>query len=452
MTASIQPPVPSLADLSPDCREAAAHLNRECPCLALDHAALAAQLDGEGGNGDFYRELRQSRPHLFSDTMVFVGERHLAAMAELVAAVDEVARLPAYQQAVLAWAPEIARFAPPHAGVFLGYDFHLGDEGPRLIEINTNAGGGLLNAKLARAQRSCCSTVQEFLPATGGVEEAFLAMFRQEWTLAKGDAPLKRIAIVDTAPAAQYLAPEFELFRRLFEAAGMAAVVADPGEFTYRDGVLWHDGQAVDLVYNRLTDFALEEAASAPLRQAYLEGAAVVTPHPRAHALFADKRNLVLLSDPARLAELDVPEACRRTFAATIPTTRLVTADQAEQWWQQRKQWFFKPAAGFGSRAAYRGDKLTKRVFEDIIAAGQSENTAYVAQALVPPSERRVFSDNAVQEGPNHLKLDIRAYAYQGEVQLAAARLYQGQTTNFRTAGGGFAAVFAVPCREEEAA
>jgi len=158
----------------------------------------------------------------------------------------------------------------------------------------------------------------------------------------------------------------------------------------------------------------------------------------------------VLLSDPERLAELGVAEHCRRIFAATIPTTRLVTADQAEQWWQQRKQWFFKPAAGFGSRAAYRGDKLTKRVFEDIIAAGQSENTAYVAQALVPPSERRIFSGTTVQEGPNHLKLDIRAYAYQGEVQLAAARLYQGQTTNFRTVGGGFAAVFAVPCREEE--
>jgi hypothetical protein len=26
------------------------------------------------------------------------------------------------------------------------------------------------------------------------------------------------------------------------------------------------------------------------------------------------------------------------------------------------------------------------------------------------------------------------------------ARLYQGQTTNFRTPGGGFAPVFTVPC------
>lgn len=450
MTAAILPPVPRLDELSPDCREAAAHLNRDCACLALDHAALEAQLEGEGGNGNFYRALRESRPHLFSDTMVFVGEAHLEAMAELAAAVDEVARLPAYQAAVLAWAPQSASFTPPNAGVFLGYDFHLTVDGPRLIEINTNAGGGLLNAKLARAQRACCATVSHFLPEAGGVEAAFLAMFREEWRLARGEAPLRRIAIVDTAPAEQYLAPEFELFRRLFEAAGIAAVVADPGEFTYRDGVLWHGGQPVDLVYNRLTDFALEEPASAPLQEAYLAGAAVVTPHPRAHALFADKRNLVLLSDPQRLAELAVPEACRRIFAATIPPTRLVRAAEGEQWWSQRKQWFFKPAAGFGSRAAYRGDKLTKRVFEEILAAGQDDGTAYVAQALVPPSERRVFSGPAAGDSHAHLKLDIRAYAYQGQVQLAAARLYQGQTTNFRTAGGGFAAVFAVPCREEK--
>ena len=40
------------------------------------------------------------------------------------------------------------------------------------------------------------------------------------------------------------------------------------------------------------------------------------------------------------------------------------------------------------------------------------------------------------------LKADIRCYAYAGQVKLVTARLYQGQTTNFRTPGGGFAPVF----------
>jgi hypothetical protein len=56
----------------------------------------------------------------------------------------------------------------------------------------------------------------------------------------------------------------------------------------------------------------------------------------------------------------------------------------------------------------------------------------------VRPSERTIEIDG--QEVQR--KLDVRLYTYAGEMLLAAARLYQGQTTNFRTPGGGFAPVF----------
>ena len=85
-----------------------------------------------------------------------------------------------------------------------------------------------------------------------------------------------------------------------------------------------------------------------------------------------------------------------------------------------------------GSRAAYRGDKLTSRVWQQIKAGD------YVAQRMIAPSERGITVDGS----PTRLKVDIRAYAYAGDIQLLAARLYQGQTTNFRTQGGGFAPVF----------
>ncbi len=48
------------------------------------------------------------------------------------------------------------------------------------------------------------------------------------------------------------------------------------------------------------------------------------------------------------------------------------------------------------------------------------------------------------------MKFDLRAFTYDGAVQWVAARLYQGQTTNFRTPGGGFAPVYSavdVPAR-----
>jgi hypothetical protein len=39
----------------------------------------------------------------------------------------------------------------------------------------------------------------------------------------------------------------------------------------------------------------------------------------------------------------------------------------------------------------------------------------------------------------------VRSYVYNGQLQWVAARIYQGQTTNFRTPGGGFAAVYNLP-------
>jgi signal transduction histidine kinase len=39
----------------------------------------------------------------------------------------------------------------------------------------------------------------------------------------------------------------------------------------------------------------------------------------------------------------------------------------------------------------------------------------------------------------------VTSYVCDGQVQSLAARLYSGQTTNFRTPGGGFAPVYVVP-------
>lgn len=424
-----------MTPLPDDCKSAAEVLNRDCTCVTLDHAALEQAL---GANG-MYREILQTRPHLFSDSIVFVGRRHLAHMAELVAAVGEIVALPGWQERVLGWAPASARQRTAAAGAFLGYDFHVGDDGPRLIEINTNAGGGLLNARLAAAQRACCAPVAALMQSPrSDVEAAFVAMFREEWRRARGEndgRPLARVAIVDERPAEQYLAPEFGLFRDMFAAHGIAAVIADPSEFVWDGARLLHAGLPVDLVYNRLTDFALDEPANAALRAAWDNDGAVITPHPRAHALYADKRNLVALGDAGWLAEIGVPAEARALIAEMVPATRAVRAEDAEALWAERKRWFFKPAAGYGSKAAYRGDKLTKRVFEEILQGD------YIAQALVPPSERRLKVAGEAQQ----FKLDLRNYAYAGQVQLVVARLYQGQTTNFRTPGGGFAPVFEVP-------
>ncbi|MFH1870247.1 MAG: hypothetical protein ABIK82_23590 [Pseudomonadota bacterium] len=420
--------------------ELADRLNAGCQCVSLDRAGLGAEL--ERVSPGFHDEVMAGRPHLFSDSMVFVSAEHVQRMARLVAAVERVVALPAFRDHVLAWAPASARHRCAAPGVFLGYDFHLGLSGPQLIEINTNAGGGLLNALLARAQKACCEDVEALLPgdlAGATAEHLFLDMFRAEWRAfaaqTGNSGALRHVAIVDEAPQTQYLYPEFVLFRRLFEHAGISAVICDPQELAFRDGALWHGGSRIDLVYNRLTDFALDAPANAALRAAWLSDAALITPHPQAHALYADKRNLVALSNDTLLARWGVDAETRTTLANKIPRTELVLPENADDLWARRKQLFFKPAAGYGSKAAYRGDKITRRVFDEVLAGN------YIAQALVPPSSRTL----KVGEAPVELKLDLRNYVYAGHVQLVTARLWQGQTTNFRTPGGGFAPVLTVP-------
>ena len=173
----------------------------------------------------------------------------------------------------------------------------------------------------------------------------------------------------------------------------------------------------------------------------------LLTPHPAAHALYANKRNLALLGDLAWLESIGVPAATRAQLAAGIPRTECVDPANAERLWRERSRLFFKPASGFGSRAAYRGDKLTRRVWQEILAGD------YVAQAVMPPGLRAVSAN----EPGTLLKFDLRAYVYEGRLQSMAARVYQGQTTNFRTTGGGFAPVHVAnaaccPARETQAA
>ena len=221
----------------------------------------------------------------------------------------------------------------------------------------------------------------------------------------------------------------------LFRRHGIEAVIAAPEALQLRDNRLLHANGTVDLVYNRLTDFALSETAHAALHSAWRDNLAVITPHPRAHALYADKRNLIPLTDPEWLRRAGVASTLIETLTRGISHTRLVERADAETLWAERKRLFFKPAGGYGSKAVYRGDKLTRRVWEEILAG------EYVAQALVAPGERQV----RVETESTALKYDVRCFVYAGKIQLLAARLYQGQVTNFRTPGGGFAPVFYPP-------
>jgi hypothetical protein len=389
-----------------------AHLNGECLGWAgMDGEALQQALQAQGEK--WYGLVTERCPHLFAAAPVFISELQLQQMRAVIAAAEAVAE---------PGAPDAA------LGVFYGYDFHLNEQGVHLIEINTNAGGGLLGALLTASQHDAGLYGAEVCEAD--LEQVFLEMFLNEWRRERGDAPLGAVAIVDEQPEQQYLYPEFLLVQAMFERVGIAACIVDPAQLGAHTDGLYHEGTRIDLVYNRLTDFTLQRFPH--LHTAWQRRQLVLTPNPDHHARHADKHRLALLSDAGALRQRGVTPGNIDALKRGVPETRIVRAEEAAQWWDERKQWFFKPASGYGSKGAYRGDKMTKRVFEEVV------HSDYVAQRLAQPGERKVCPEGME---PQSLKYDVRCYVYEGKVQLVLARLYQGQTTNFRTPGGGFGVV-----------
>jgi len=422
---------PDPTSLDPD-QTLSNRLNQNCFCVTLDRQSLCEALEQEADDPKFCEAFIRPKAHLFANVPVFISASQVAEMQEVVAAIEATARLASYKTAALSWTPEISREDHGPIGALMGYDFHLGVDGPRLIAINTNASGAFLNALLVRAQRACCAEMD--LPLKQHTfEDASVRMFQDEWIRQRGTGTARRIAIVDDNPEEQYLYPEFVLVRQILAARGVGAVIADASHLRYEGGHLSVEGKPIDLVYNRSTDFAFAQPEHRALCDAYRDGAVVVTPNPHNHALLADKRNLSLLSDPTMLEAWGL-DPTHLVQLKSVPRTTLVTPENADELWKSRKGLFFKPTGGHGGKAVYRGDKMTKGVWAEI------ERGGYVAQTLVRPSERMIKID----EVPQVRKMDVRLYTYNSHVLLVAARLYQGQTTNFRTPGGGFAPVFVI--------
>jgi hypothetical protein len=425
MAARLEPPV-SLAS----------RLNEACQCIWVDRDKLRSRLRAVLGDDP---TLLEARDGLVSGSVVFVSQDDAAVMDRAIGLITRALDSDAFAEKVASVAPHIARRGRTSSSGVLGFDFHLGGPTAQLIEINTNPGGLLVSLELALAATASCECLAEPLSrlasASVGLDELggrVAAGFSEAWQRARGALPLRTLAIVDDEPTAQYLYPEFLLYQKLLERSGWRVLIADPAALAVHDDAVTWQGEKIDLVYNRLTDFYLTEERHGALRRAYEADLVVVTPDPAAHARWADKRLLAWLRDESLLVAAGLDAAERLALLEAIPPTEIVDAGAAADLWTRRRTLFFKPVDGHGGKAAYRGDKLTRTTFERILAG------RYVAQAIAPTSFRRVCLVDGQQ---TDLRVDVRNFAADGRTWLRSARLYRGQATNFRTAGGGFAPV-----------
>ena len=349
----------------------------------------------------------------------------LRRMLELVRLIDRISRCSAYRSEVYPQVPEVARFDPGHDAVMMCYDFHLAGDMPRLIEVNTNAGGGLL-AYLAQ-DPSLPIEPESLKP---NFKKRLLQTFAEEIRQFCGDGKTKpqRIVIIDEEPTQQFLYPEMRAFADLFNSWGVPADIVDPQQLEASADGVWLDGQSVDLIYNRHCDFYLEGEAMAGVRAAYLARKVCLSPNPHAYGLLADKRRLVLWADPVKRADFSLTTGEQALLDKTLPASSLLADLDLQQVWSARKQRVFKPVDSFGSRGVLLGEKISRKRFDELPAA------TTLVQDLVPPSLTEV-------PGTDPMKTDLRLYAYRDRGLGVTARLYRGQVTNLRTPGGGFARV-----------
>jgi len=363
---------------------------------------------------------------VISSRTAFLPRQSFRQMARLVRILYRLSRNPAYRARLWPKLPKIAQFDPGHDALMMGYDFHQTAAGPRLIEVNTNA-GGWLPALLACHGEKVLNPAE--LPPRAGAR--LFGPFREEllaWNDGRPRQPAA-LAIIDEQPESQFLYGEMAYCRQLLEEAWKVPVaLVDAAKLTADSEGVRHGGNKIELIYNRHCDFYLEAPALAGLRAAYRAGTVCLSPNPFAYGLLADKRRLTLWSDGEALAELGLATGIRRQLTELVPLSRLLADLDRESLWREKKDWVFKPVARFGSQGVLLGAKITRGRF-DLLDPQET-----LVQRHIPPSLTG-------GEEPPEMKTDFRLYAYRDRVLGVTARLYRGQVTNLRTPGGGFAPV-----------
>lgn len=257
------------------------------------------------------------------------------------------------------------------------------------------------------------------------LEEELVRSIKEEWSDFGSPRPLQRIAIIDENPKDQFFYPEFLLAQKLLKEKGYQCEILDARELCWDGSSLFGGSfESIDLVYNRTTDFYLQNLEA--LREAYLNKAICLTPHPQEYHLSALKDRLIDLAtdqSPDRTNDF-------RQLQSMIPRTWRLTdwINETGASKAARKRVFFKPRNSFGGKAVYRGESISNKVFESLDPAN------YLVQEYVPAPEIEFGAEG-------RFKYDLRFYFYKDRLQGYGARIYRGQVTNLREPGAGFASV-----------
>ena len=315
-----------------------------------------------------------------------------------------------YLGALAAKLPETAGFESSWPSVLMGYDFHLTPGGPKLIEVNNNAGGLYIGDGRWVPQPA-------ILELKGSLEDRLVSMFHKAWQV---------IAIMDENIAEQFMYPEMQAYAELLKKSGRKVLLLSPEVLELKEGGLYVGSLRIDAIYNRHTDFYLTSSELKHIRTAYERGEVVLNPHPRSYALIGDKSRMVDWWKAGFLESYLSSESVDLIRAVT-PETHLLADMGSEAAWRDRRRYVFKPAARHGGKGVVVGRNMSRKRFDSLDPA-ETIMQQFVAPSIVELDER-------------NMKFDVRLYMHGENLIAMAGRVWRGQVTNFREPGSGWTAL-----------
>lgn len=358
---------------------------------------------------------------------------------------------------LLAWlgAPERearwVRLDPGEPDVVLSrLDAFLTPAGPRFIELNSDAPAGFgYGDRMARVFEQL-PVFQEFarrmrvgyLPSGGPLVDAVLAVWKQ-----RGGSGSPTVAIMDWADVKTRA--DQEILREAFAARGLDCFLADPRGAELRDGRLWAEGRAVDLVYRRavLSELVAREDEVRAFLESYRDGRVVFVNSLRCH-LSEDKAFLALVTDEAQRL---LSEDERRFVAGIVPWTRKLEERRTEKdgaaidlvpfVLANRAQLVLKPAHGYGGRSVFVGDETEPSAWEAAIREGLGAAWIVQERVVIPEEPFPIFEGGKLEI--ESLKVNANPFYAAGAEVGAVTRASRSSVINV-SAGGGSVPTFVV--------